>query len=127
MVDILYYNICPTVPQEWVINRSKQGGLWQLINAYRNHGHHKASLDPLGLKVTSTLPYPLSPEAYGLDSNDPSKQYDIEGLLFGFPRLTASLEEIVDYLEGIYCGNLSLEVAHVSVSRAIDSLVVAAS
>lgn len=111
-----YYH---TVPQEWLANRSRQGGLWQLITAYHNHGHHKASLDPLGLKVTSVLPYPLHAEAYGLtdsESSNRSKLYDVEGLLFGFPGQTATLEEIVDYLEGMYCGTLSLEVAHIGVS-----------
>ena len=104
------------VPQEWLVNRSKEGGLWQMITAYRNYGHHKADLDPLGLKSTSPLPYPLNPEAYGLDPADRNRQYITEGLLFAFPRPTASLEEVVDYLEGMYCSTLSLEVAHVSVS-----------
>ena len=112
---LLLVLIC-AVPQEWLANRSRQGGLWQLITAYRNHGHHKASLDPLGLKVTSVLPYPLNAEAYGLDLSDQNKQYDVEGLLFGFPRPTASLGELVEYLEGMYCGTLSLEVAHIGVS-----------
>ena len=87
-----------------------------MITAYRNHGHHKATLDPLGLKVTSVLPYPLNPEAYGLNASDQTRQYDTEGLLFAFPRANARLDEIIEYLEGMYCGTLSLEVAHIGVS-----------
>lgn len=98
------------------MNRSREGALWQLITAYRNHGHHKANLDPLGLKVTADLPYPLSPAAYGLEVNDRERHYNTEGLLFAFPNPTASLDEVVDYLEGMYCDTLSLEVAHISVS-----------
>ena len=105
------------------MNRSRENGLWQLITAYRNHGHHKANLDPLGLKVTSVLPHPLSPEAYDLDANDRSKQYDTEGLLFAFQRATARLDEVIEYLEGMYCDTLSLELAHIGVSSAIGVII----
>ena len=110
-----------SVPSEWLVNRSREGGLWQLITAYRNHGHHKAKLDPLGLKVTSVLPYPLTPEAYGLTSSDRSRQYTTEGLLFAFPKPTATLDEVISYLEEMYCNTLSLEAAHVEVNEKIQN------
>ena len=108
------------VPSEWLVNRSREGGLWQLITAYCNHGHHKAKLDPLGLKVTSVLPYPLTPEAYGLTSSDRSRQYTTEGLLFAFSKPTATLDEVISYLEEMYCNTLSLEAAHVEVNEKIQ-------
>ena len=104
------------VPERWLVNRSQEGGLWQLATAYRNHGHHKANLDPLGLKSTAALPYPLSPSSCGLDEGDRSRQYNTEGLLFAFHKPVAKLEEVVHYLEEMYCNTLSLEVAHIGVS-----------
>ena len=112
----LYSGCVCAVPEQWLVNRSQEGGLWQLATAYRDHGHHKANLDPLGLKATSALPYPLSPASCGLDVGDRSRLYNTEGLLFAFPKPVAKLDEVVDYLEEMYCNTLSLEMAHIGVS-----------
>ena len=89
--------------------------LQQLVNAYRNHGHLKAKLDPLGLVSASSPPaYPLSPQAFGLA--DAESDLVVEGMLPAFPNPKGSVHEVVAYLEQMYCGTMSLESAHVSVS-----------
>ncbi len=88
--------------------------LQQLIDAYREHGHLKASLDPLGLMRTSSPPYPLEPQAFGLLDSD--GEFAVQDVLPGFPRSKGSLHEVVAYLEHMYCGTMSLESAHISVS-----------
>lgn len=83
----------------------------RLVNAYRDHGHLKAKLDPLGLKSRSST-YPLEPHNFGLSGDGP---FSVINLLHAFPHHEGTLSQIITYLEEMYCGTMSLEVAHVSV------------
>ena len=98
----------------WVRNRVAQANLWRLATAYRDHGHRKASLDPLGLWQPES-PQELSLEGYGLEGRE-SEVFRTEGIVFVFERPKASLSEIVQHLEQAYCGTMALEVAYVEVS-----------
>ena len=100
----------------WIRNRAAQANLWRLATAYREHGHRKATLDPLGLWQPES-PVELSLASYGLEGRE-SELVRTEGIVFALARPEASLSEIVQYLELAYCGTMALEVAHVEVSRA---------
>lgn len=88
--------------------------LHRLIDAYRDHGHLKARLDPLGLGDPAPLAYPLHPQGFGLP--DSGEQFSaLQELLPAFSRTKGCTSDVVDYLEHMYCGGISLEVAHISV------------
>jgi 2-oxoglutarate dehydrogenase E1 component len=85
---------------------AKELKVYDLIRAYRNFGHRKAKLDPLGLKVTS---FPdLELRAHGLDEKDLETSFEI-GSAIGLKG--AKLKDIVARLEAIYCGTLTVDFA----------------
>lgn len=84
----------------------------RLIDAYRTHGHLKACLDPLGLAKNAPLACSLDPHLYGL-SGSKEDFSQLQDLLPAFPSAGGSLPELVQYLEHMYCGEISLEAAHV--------------
>jgi len=88
--------------------------LWRLATAYRDHGHRKANLDPLGMWQCESPPE-LSLASYGLEGKE-NELFRTEGIVFGFPRPEAPLSEIVQHLEQAYCRTMTLEVAQVEVS-----------
>lgn len=88
--------------------------LCRLIDAYRSHGHLKAYLDPLGLAHNQKW-RSLDPQLYGL-SNDAQDFSGLHDVLHAFPSPGGSLSDVVGYLEHMYCGKMSLEVVHVTVS-----------
>ena len=103
------------VSEAWVRNRVAQANLWRLATAYRDCGHRKANLDPLGMWQRESPPE-LSLAGYGLEGKE-DELFRTEGIVFAFPRLEAPLSQIVQHLELTYCGTMALEVAHVEVSR----------
>ena len=89
----------------------KQIKVIQLIQAYRNRGHHKATLDPLSLKPSRHCE-DLELSFHGLDQSDLEKQFSTDSLRIN--KDTASLAEIISSLEKIYCGNLGIEYNYIS-------------
>jgi 2-oxoglutarate dehydrogenase E1 component len=86
--------------------------LWrlQLIAAYRNRGHQKARLDPLGLmqreagprpRTLRPRPFPLRLQ-YGLPDRQPRHQQG-----------EATLGEMVEAMEATYCGSIGAEYMHI--------------
>ena len=45
----IYFSVAPVVNEEILANRIRAPNLWQLVLAYREHGHRMASLDPLAM------------------------------------------------------------------------------
>ena len=90
---------------------SKQVKVIQLIQAYRNRGHQKAQLDPLGLKPIRHCD-DLDIHFHGLDHSDLSDVFEIDSLKIG--KKTATLSEIIQALEEIYCGTLGIEYNYIS-------------
>lgn len=90
----------------------------RLIDAYRDHGHLKARLDPLGI-VNPSEPegYSLDPQVFGLSDNE--GVFSVSECLLAFPHPQGSLPEVIQHLQHMYCGNISLQAAHVSVSKYI--------
>lgn len=85
---------------------SKEFKVYDLIRAYRAYGHLKANLDPLALRMRN-LPE-LDLRAHGLDEKDLGASFEI-GSVIGLKG--AKLKDIIDRLERIYCGTLTVDFA----------------
>ena len=89
----------------------KQGCVSQLITAYRSHGHHLATLDPL---KTSRAPRTDLELAYhGLGQEDLNTNFSSSAYL-GITKPEATLKEIIDTLQKNYCNNIGIEYAHIT-------------
>lgn len=85
----------------------------KLISAYRRRGHRRAQLDPLGLEPRDqvedlTLPF------HGLSEADLDTVYSTSDLNVSKPK--ASLREIIEILERVYCRHIGIEYMHVTTS-----------
>lgn len=81
-----------------------------LIRAYKVRGHLHANLDPLGLEKRP-LHAELLPETYGFTADDWDRQIFIDKNLAGLEF--ATLREIMDLLNEIYCGTVGMEFMHI--------------
>ena len=93
------------------IYHSKQAKVIQLIEAYRSRGHYKAQLDPLRLKPTRHCD-DLELSFHDISESDLSEVFDTDTLKI--EKKSASLSEIIQALEKIYCGTLGIEFNHIS-------------
>lgn len=90
-------------------NRIQNANLVRLVSAYREHGHKKATLDPLGIKQPRPVAE-LDPSLYGL-SLDSSETYNVTGIV-NIGKETATLQEILAHLDKTYCGNMAVEFSY---------------
>lgn len=88
----------------------RQIAVLQLIAAYRNRGHQKAKLDPLGLAKREEVP-DLALEAHGLSKSDLDAVFNTGNLAIG--KTEATLGEMVATMEAIYCGSIGAEYMHI--------------
>ncbi len=88
----------------------RQVGVLQLIAAYRNRGHQKAKLDPLGLAKREQVP-DLDLSAHGLFRSDLDTIFQTGNLAIG--KAETTLGEMVDAMEAIYCGSIGSEYMHI--------------
>lgn len=88
----------------------RQVGVLQLIAAYRNRGHQKAKLDPLHLAKREQVP-DLDLSAHGLFRSDLDTVFQTGNLAIG--KAEATLGEMVDAMEAIYCGSIGAEYMHI--------------
>ena len=89
----------------------KQIRVIQLIQSYRNRGHQRANLDPLGIRKTSICE-DLDYEYHGLEKSDLDKKFNTDTL--NINQDEASLEEIINSLKKIYCGTLGIEYNYIT-------------
>ena len=100
-----------------------------LVRAHQVRGHHRASLDPLGI-LKADLDFCPAPELdieyYGFTKNDLDREFWLgDGMLPRFQRedkKTMKLREIVDTLKEIYCGNVGFEYTHIPERERCDWL-----
>ena len=113
----------------------KELGVYLLIDAYRNHGHLKASLNPLGNdnggdnnnsnsnsnsevpdsngsnssyhEPSSSALYELSLDRFGLEEEDLKKKF-VMGSVLGLENST--LQKTLNFLNKTYCGNIALQL-----------------
>ncbi|KAI9260567.1 oxoglutarate dehydrogenase, E1 component [Phascolomyces articulosus] len=106
----------PDYTQEELANRMEYGSLLRFVQAYRQHGHKSAHLDPLEIKQSEEV-LALQPERYGL--TDPNKTYNLAGILHvtesasnPSSREEANFETILNHLNAVYCGRIAHEFMH---------------
>ena len=92
----------------------RQGKVVRLIQSYRNRGHLKAKLDPLGM-MERRLVEDLNIEFHGFSEMDLDKEFYTDTFNTGKNKLP--LREIVKRLEEIYCGNIGIECNHIMESK----------
>jgi 2-oxoglutarate dehydrogenase E1 component len=88
----------------------KQVSVVQLISAYRQRGHQKARLDPLGLAQRDWVP-DLDLGFHQLSAADHDTAFQVGSLHIG--KDDATLKEIVDALERTYCHTVGAEFMHI--------------
>ena len=88
----------------------KQVQVVQLISAYRQRGHQKAQLDPLGLAIRDQVP-DLDLGFHHLSSADFDTVFQAGSLHIG--KADATLGEIYDALERTYCHTIGAEFMHI--------------
>ena len=91
---------------------TKQVRVLELIAAYRNRGHRRARLDPLGVWRRADAPE-LDLAYHGLSPADLDTVFQTGSAHF-FDVGTASLRDIVDALERTYCSAIGVEYMHIS-------------
>ena len=91
-------------------HESKQVEVLLLISSYRVRGHQKAKLDPLGLMHRERV-LDLELEFYNLSPIDYSTIFQTGSLFISKGK--ASLREIINILERIYCGSIGYEFMHI--------------
>jgi 2-oxoglutarate dehydrogenase E1 component len=93
----------------------KQAAVARLIQVYSLRGHQIADLDPLGL-MERPLPGVLKLDYLGLSEADMDTEYYTGGLA-GTANARMKLRDIIGLLKKIYCGKVTMEVAHISRAR----------
>ncbi|MEC7684741.1 MAG: 2-oxoglutarate dehydrogenase E1 component, partial [Pseudomonadota bacterium] len=103
----------PVLSNEAVVNsdhENKQVHVLQLISSYRVRGHQKAKLDPLGIMHRERVP-DLELEFHDLSPVDFYTVFQTGSLFVS--KQKATLREMVDTLERIYCGSVGYEFMHI--------------
>ena len=88
----------------------KQIRVVQLISAYRQRGHQKANIDPLGLMQREAVP-DLDPAYHHLSAADFDTVFQTGVFYIGKDQ--ATLGEIITTLEKTYCGSIGAEFMHI--------------
>jgi len=88
----------------------RQGKVIRLIQSYRNRGHLKAKLDPLGM-MERRLVEDLNIEFHGLSHEDLNEEFYTDTFNTGAEKLP--LRDIIQKLEDIYCGVIGIECNHI--------------
>jgi len=92
----------------------KQVRVLQLMSAYRQRGHQKARLDPLGLWQRPPVP-DLELEFHQLREADLDTVFQVGRPYIGKDQ--ATLREIIDALEATYCNTIGAEFRHITESE----------
>ena len=88
----------------------KQIRVVQLISAYRQRGHQKANIDPLGLMQREDVP-DLDPAYHHLSAADFDTVFQTGVFYIGTDQ--ATLGDIITALEKTYCGSIGAEFMHI--------------
>ncbi|KAL3489369.1 thiamine diphosphate-binding protein [Aspergillus germanicus] len=100
-----------------------------LVRAYQARGHHKAKIDPLGIRGEAeafgySKPKELELDHYGFTERDLDEEFDLgPGILPRFAtdgRKKLSLRDIIAACEKIYCGSYGVEYIHIPDRKPCD-------
>jgi len=103
----------PVLSNEDIVNSEherKQVGVMLLISSYRVRGHQKAKLDPLGIMPRERVP-DLEFEFHELSPLDNNTLFQTGSLFISKEK--ATLRELVETLERIYCNSVGYEFMHI--------------
>ncbi|KAK4994455.1 2-oxoglutarate dehydrogenase E1 component [Elasticomyces elasticus] len=93
-----------------------------LVRAYQARGHHKAKIDPLGIRNEASIfgygrPKELELDHYQFTEKDMDQEFTLgPGILPRFKsdnRDKMTLREIIDACERLYCGSYGIEYIHI--------------
>ena len=98
-----------------VSSTEKQAAVSRLIQVYSLRGHQIADIDPLGL-MDRRVPGVLKLDYLGLSEADMDSEFYTGGLA-GSGNTRMKLRDILGLLKTIYCGKVTMEVAHMSRAR----------
>ncbi|EMF10576.1 2-oxoglutarate dehydrogenase E1 component mitochondrial precursor [Sphaerulina musiva SO2202] len=98
-----------------------------LVRAYQARGHHKAKIDPLGIKdLNKSTPKELELKTYNFTEKDMDMELTLgPGILPRFAkdgREKMTLREIIDACERLYCGPYGVEYIHIADREQCDWL-----
>ncbi|PIA94422.1 2-oxoglutarate dehydrogenase, mitochondrial [Cercospora beticola] len=98
-----------------------------LVRAYQARGHHKAAIDPLGIKdLNRSTPKELDLATYNFSESDMEQEFSLgPGILPRFAkdgREKMTLREIIDACERLYCGPYGVEYIHIADREQCDWL-----
>ena len=94
-----------------VDHERKQVKVLQLIASYRERGHQKANLDPLGIMEREEV-LDLGLNFHGLNKADLETTFQTGPLYIG--KEEATLREICAHMEATYCGQVGPEFMHIT-------------
>src|SRR6187549_3654815 len=94
-----------TVPESDAL---KEFGVMSIIHGFRNRGHLLSTTNPIRQRKDRRPHLDLAD--YNLSESDLNKPF-LAGMEIGMPEST--LEEILQRLRLIYCGNIGFEYAHI--------------
>ncbi|GAB5414472.1 MAG: 2-oxoglutarate dehydrogenase E1 component [Congregibacter sp.] len=92
------------------LHERKQVKVLALISAYRQRGHQKANLDPLGLVQREHIA-DLDLSFHELSAADLDTSFQVGTLRIGHEA--ATLQEIINALEATYCNTVGAEFMHI--------------
>lgn len=93
-----------------------------LVRAYQSRGHHKARIDPLGIRTEAeqfgySKPRELELSHYNFTEKDLDQEIELgPGILPRFKtesRAKMTLREIIQACERLYCGSYGIEYIHI--------------
>lgn len=92
----------------------KKMAVQKLISNYRRRGHYKAKLDPLNLQQRAHRE-DLTLDYLGLSETDLDTVFPTNDLNIG--KSQATLREIIEIMERVYCRHIGIEYMHVPTSK----------
>ncbi|MDJ0700601.1 MAG: thiamine pyrophosphate-dependent enzyme, partial [Woeseiaceae bacterium] len=98
-----------------IASGQRQAAVSRMIQVYSLRGHQIADIDPLGL-MERPVPGVLKLDYLGLSEADMDDEFYTGGLA-GTGNTRMKLRDILALLKRIYCGKVTVEVAHISRAR----------
>lgn len=95
------------------VKERQQAQVSALVNAYRSHGHHHATLDPLGLHQRLDVPA-LSLDYHQLTAVSASEMFDTNNFA---GMQTATVPQLLAALQATYSGSIGVEFRHITNSE----------